>query len=355
MSVFEHRSFDGHERVAFRADRETGLRAIIAIHNTHLGYALGGCRMHNYSSSEAALDDVLRLSRGMTYKSALAGLPLGGGKSVIIGDPQRDKSPQLLRAMGRFIDSFHGDYVAAEDAGMGERDVQVMASVTPHVAGVSGRGRNNGDPSPATVCGVMAGIRLAVQQQFGGSDLRDLRVAVQGLGNVGYELARQLRDEGAHLWVADVIPARVERARAELAATAVAADEIFCAPVDLVAPCALGAVIDDVVLNQLQARLIAGSANNQLAYDDLGSALKARGILYVPDYAINAGGIIDVWLQGQGVARDEAYRQIRQRVEETVGLILSRARASGLPTNQVADELARQRFAPDPHPVDHAA
>ncbi|MBR9912899.1 MAG: Glu/Leu/Phe/Val dehydrogenase [Gammaproteobacteria bacterium] len=357
MSVFEHRSFDDHERVAFCQDKASGLRAIVAIHNTRLGHALGGCRMFPYRNSYEALDDVLRLSRGMTYKAALANLPLGGGKSVIIGDPRQHKSEALLQAMGCFIDSFNGAYVVAEDSGINEQDVRVMATRTAHVAGVGGDGgvRQHGDPSPATAHGVLAGISYAARSCLGRTDLEGLRVAIQGLGNVGYELARQLRARGAQLWVADTVPERVQQAISELGATGVGVADIFSQPVDVVAPCALGAVIDDLALNQLRARVIAGSANNQLAYDDLGKALQARGICYLPDYVINAGGLMEVHFQRQGISREDSYRRIGSQIEATLAQIIERATARGEASNQVADELARQRLEGKQQPVGNAA
>ncbi|GAB3112816.1 Glu/Leu/Phe/Val dehydrogenase [Aestuariicella hydrocarbonica] len=346
MSVFEHRSYDDHQRVAFCQDKKTGLKAIIAIHNTNLGNALGGCRMFPYASGEAALDDVLRLSRGMTYKSAAANLPLGGGKSVILGDPRQHKTEDLLRAMGRFIDSFNGDYVAAEDSGINESDMRIMALETSHVAGFSSLQGDRGDPSPATAYGVFVGLQLAVQQRFKTSDLKGVRVAIQGVGNVGYRLAEMLHQAGAQLWVSDVFAANAQRAEKELSARVVDPSDIFTQDVDVIAPCALGATIDDTVLNLLRAQVIAGSANNQLAYDDLGAALCARGILYAPDYVINAGGIIDVYYQRQGLPYAKAHKHITQCITDTLKEVFQRSAATGEPTNLIADQVARNRFDP---------
>ncbi len=355
MSVFEHRSYDGHEHVAFCHDKTSGLKAIIAIHNSQLGQAMGGCRMFNYHSGDEALNDVLRLSRGMTYKSAAANLPLGGAKSVIIGDPRKHKNDDLLRAMGRFIDSLGGRYVAAEDSGIQERDMQVMAQETRHVAGFAQHQGERGDPSPATAYGVFVGLQVAVQERLHSSDLHGVRVAIQGLGNVGYRLAQLLHEAGAELVVSDVFTANAERAVQELGATLVAPDEIFSQPVDVFAPCALGAAIDDVALNQLKASVIAGAANNQLAYDDLGYALKARNILYAPDYVINAGGIIDVYYQRQGQSLACARQHITRSVTETLKEVFKRSKATDQATNVIADQVARNRFAPDQQPVEHVA
>lgn len=346
MSVFEHRSFDGHEHVAFCHDAATGLKAIVAIHNSNLGQAMGGCRMFEYHSGDNALTDVLRLSRGMTYKSAAANLPVGGGKSVIMGDPRRHKTQDLLRAMGRFIDSLGGRYVGAEDSGMSEADMRIMALETPHVAGFALQSGQRGDPSPATAYGVYVGLKKAVEQQFNTDDLNGVRVAIQGMGNVGYRLAEMLAEAGAKLWVSDVFGDNAQRAVANLGATLVSPNEIFSLPVDVVAPCALGAIIDDVVLNQLQAKIIAGCANNQLAHDDLGSALKARNILYVPDYVLNAGGIIDVYYQRQGLTYEQAKQHIDQSINDTLDEVFRRSNETGLSTNAIADEVARARFQP---------
>ncbi|WP_439134393.1 Glu/Leu/Phe/Val dehydrogenase dimerization domain-containing protein [Pseudomaricurvus sp.] len=355
MSVFEHRSFDGHEHLAFCHDKPSGLKAIIAIHNTHLGHALGGCRMFDYRCEDEAINDVLRLSRGMTYKSAAANLPLGGGKSVILGNPRQYKTEELLRAMGRFIDSLGGRYVAAEDSGISEADMRIMGQETSHVAGFSSQPGERGDPSPATAYGVFIGLKAAVEQRYKSSDLKGLRVAVQGVGSVGYRLAEMLAGEGAELWVSDVYAESAEQAAAELGATVVEPDQIFSSPVDVIAPCALGATVDDTVLSQLTAGVIAGSANNQLAYDDLGAALKARDILYAPDYVINSGGIIDVYYQRQGLPYARAHKHITQTVTETLQEIFQRSTSTGEATNVIADQVARRRFEPDTSAIDCVA
>ncbi len=347
MSVFSHPEFDDHEQVVFCRDSASGLRTIIAIHDTRLGPALGGCRMWSYGSDDEALTDVLRLSRGMSYKSALAGLDLGGGKSVIIGNPRRDKSEALWRAFGRFLDSLGGRYIAAEDSGTSVADLQQVALETRHIAGIAdkpaGDGVRSGDPSPATALGVFLGLKAAVEHHLGCTDLAGLRVAVQGLGSVGYRLAAQLAKAGAALWVTDIDPERVRRAVEELGATAVAAEAIYDLDVDVFAPCALGAVINDTTLAQLRARVIAGAANNQLAEPRHGQALLERGILYAPDYVINAGGVIDIALERQGFDRDRLLRHL-DGIRDTLLEIFQRAERERLPTSVVADRLAVERL-----------
>ncbi|MDX1554002.1 MAG: Glu/Leu/Phe/Val dehydrogenase dimerization domain-containing protein, partial [Marinobacter sp.] len=270
MTVFTHPEFDNHEHLTFCCDPETGLRAIIAVHNTSRGPALGGCRMFPYASDEEALRDVLRLSRGMTYKSALANLNLGGGKSVIIGDPREHKTEALLESMGRFLEQLGGLYIAAEDSGTSVADLRVMSRHTANVAGITERpgfdGKpSNGDPSPATAWGTFVGLQAAVKHKLGRSDLEGLKVAVQGIGNVGYRLAQHLTEAGAKLWVYDIHQDQMDRAVAELGAIPATADEILYLPVDVVAPCAMGAVLNDQSIAMLQAPIVAGAANNQLA------------------------------------------------------------------------------------------
>jgi leucine dehydrogenase len=349
MSLFSHPEFDAHELVVSHYDAATGLKAIIAVHSTRLGKGLGGCRMWPYASDDEALTDVLRLSRGMTYKAALAGLPQGGGKSVIIGDPKRDKTPMMMRAMGRFVDRLGGQYVVAEDSGTSVADIRLMAEHTAHVGGLAdahaaANGRT-GDPSPATAYGVFVGIQSAVRFQYGRSDLKGLRVAIQGVGNVGFRLAQHLHAAGARLWVTDLHAPSVERCVQTLGATAVSMEEIFGLDVDVFAPCALGAVLNDQSLDQLRARVVAGAANNQLAASRHDQALAERGILYAPDYVINAGGIIDIHYEGPGydAAVVEAHLQ---RIGKTLTQIFERARTEGRPTGEIADRMAERIFRP---------
>ena len=348
MTVFDNQYLRGHETVLFGCDTETGLRAIIALHNTRRGPALGGCRIWAYASEEQALADVLRLSRSMTYKAAMADLPFGGGKAVIIADPRRDKTEGLLRAVGRFVDSLGGRYITAEDVGTSVEDLRTIARETKHVAGIADRldadGRwRSGDPSPTTALGVLVGLRASLRERLGRDDLTGTRVAIQGLGHVGWYLAEYLRSAGARLWVTDIRAEARERAAAELEATVVEPDAIYDQPVDVFAPCALGGVLDEQTIPRLQARIVAGSANNQLAADEHGEMLRRRGVLYAPDYVINAGGLIDV-AHGFGDYDPRQARLHIERIAETLGEIYRRAQQTGSPTNRVADRIAEERF-----------
>lgn len=338
MSVFSAPAWDGHELVVFGSDTGTGLRAIIAVHNSSLGPGVGGCRMFPYASDEDALHDVLRLSRGMTYKSALAGLPMGGGKSVIIGDPRRDKTPALMRAMGDFVHAQGGRYVAAEDSGTGVEDLRRMATRTPHVSGIDDN-EHGGDPSPSTAYGVFLGIRAAVQHRLSVATTEGLRVAVQGLGHVGYHLARHLREDGAVVYGADVNEANLARAVEALGVLPVAPADILGLEVDVLAPCAMGAVLNDRSIDTLRAGIVAGAANNQLATAEDCARLQGHGILYCPDFLINAGGIIDVHYQRAGLP-PAAKRAHIERISATLVEVLRRADASGQPSNAVAEALA---------------
>ncbi len=341
MPIFAHPEFDAHELVAFAGDRESGLKAIIAIHNTNRGPALGGCRMWPYATEAEALTDVLRLSRGMTYKSALADLPLGGGKAVIIGDPHTDKSEALFLAMGRFVDGLAGRYITAEDVGISVDDVEVMARATKHVAGTRAAGA--GDPSPSTAYGVLMGIRAAVAHKLGRNSLDGVRVAVQGVGHVGYHLCRVLAEAGARLTVADIDDAALARAKAEFHAQPVAPEAIYGVEGEVFAPCALGAVINDDTLVQLKAPIVAGAANNQLAAPRHGVELMRRGVLYAPDYVINAGGVINISHEGPAYDKQAAFNHVA-RIHDTLREIFSRAETGGVPTSEAADRLAEERF-----------
>lgn len=341
MCVFGHCEFDGHEQVVFCHDPSSGLRAIIALHNTVRGPALGGCRMWPYAGEAEALTDVLRLSRGMTYKSALAGLSYGGGKSVIIGDPRRDKSEALFRAMGRAVESLGGRYTVAEDVGISMPDVEIMAGETRHIAGTRAGGA--GDPSPATAYGVYMGMKAAAKHRLGVDSLKDLRVAVQGVGSVGYYLCRHLAADGADLIVADIAQDSLHRAVREFGARVAAPEQIAAAAVDIYAPCALGAVINDASLPQLKARIVAGSANNQLAEPRHGEELARRGILYAPDYVINAGGIIFISHEGRDFDEAKAFTHVA-KIHDTLLEIFRRADAQRMATSTAADRLAEERF-----------
>lgn len=348
MSVFSHIDFDHHEQVVYGHDKASGLRAIIAIHNSNLGPALGGCRMWNYANDDEALRDVLRLSRGMTYKSALANLPLGGGKAVIIGDPHTGKSAALFQAMGDFVDSLGGRYITAADSGTGVAEMQIMAERTRHVSGAELReafagGTRNGDPSPSTAYGVFIGIQTAVKHRLGRNDLHGLKVAIQGVGQVGFDLARQLKAAGAELWVTDIVEANVRRAVEQLGATAVPQQAIFELDVDVFAPCAMGGIINQQTLEALRAPIIAGAANNQLADASLAETLRRNECLYAPDYAINAGGIIDVYYGRSGGSTTQLKAHI-EGIGATLEQIFQRADAASRTTVEIADQLAEERF-----------
>lgn len=342
MAVFSSPSFQHHEQVAFGHDAETGMKAIIAVHDTTLGPAVGGCRIWPYASDDEALEDVLRLSRGMTYKAAMAGLPYGGGKSVIIADAKVDKSPALLAAFGRFVDSLGGKYITAEDVGSSPADMEIVQRYTRHVAGTSDGGAKDGDPSPATAWGVFNGIVAAVESRLGKGDLNGVHVAVQGLGNVGKHLARFLHEAGARLTVTDLDPAAVHRAVEEFGADAVRVDAIFDVEADVLAPNALGAVLNDDTIPRLKVKVVAGSANNQLGLDRHGEMLAERGILYAPDYVINAGGIINIRHEGPTYDQEAAFADCA-RIYDTLMTVFERAAADKLPTNVVADRIAEER------------
>lgn len=347
MAVFSLSDFADHEQVVFVSDDKSGLKAIIAVHNSNLGPALGGCRMWPYATEEEAVRDVLRLSRGMTYKSAMANLKLGGGKSVIIGNPRTHKTPELLAAFARALEQLNGRYIAAEDSGTSVADMKYMTQFTQHVAGIhdkpSDAGTRSGDPSPATAYGTFIGIKAAVKERLGRDSLDGLRVAVQGVGNVGFDLARQLKEAGAQLWVTDIHREALVQASRELGATVVAPDEIFGLDVDVFAPCALGAVLNDSTIPQLKAKIVAGAANNQLAEARHGVELMKRGILYAPDYVINAGGIIDVYHERIGFDRSALLKHI-EGIHDNLMEVFERARKEERPTGEVADAIAEERF-----------
>ena len=345
MEIFDLREFDAHEQVVFGHDAATGMRAIIAIHSTTLGPGAGGCRMWPYATTAEAVADVLRLSRGMSYKNAMANLKFGGGKAVIIADAKKSKSPELFEAFGRFVDSLGGRYVTAEDVGTTTADMASVAKATRYVAGL-GRapGEAGGDPGPKTALGVYLGMKAAVKFRLGRDELSGLSVAVQGAGGVGYHLCRMLAADGARLSVADVRPAAVQRVVEELGASALAVEDIVAADVDVLAPCALGAVLNAASFPRLRARVVAGAANNQLAQGQDGTALSAAGILYAPDYVINAGGIISVAREYYGGATEAQVIADIQGIPQRLTEIFERARRENRTTNAVADQMARERL-----------
>jgi leucine dehydrogenase len=339
------RLFADHEQVLVCQDRDAGLRAIIAVHDTTLGPGLGGIRMWTYSSDEAALTDVLRLSEGMTYKNALAGLDLGGGKTVVLGDPRRDKTPAMFQALGRFIDRLGGSYLAAEDVGTTTDDAEQVATRTRYITGLPVERGGSGDPSPMTAWGVFVGMRAALAEAGAGSGHEGIHVAIQGAGHVGGTLCGHLLDAGARVSVADIHPDRLEPLAARGAAV-VAADEIHTVECDVFSPCALGAVIRPDTIGQLRCRVVAGAANNQLADLAMGDELKRREIVYAPDFAINAGGVINIGeeLGGGGYDAERAKRSV-ERIEETLTAVFERARGEGVAPHRAAERMARERIA----------
>jgi leucine dehydrogenase len=343
--MFDNASFDSHERVVFGSDNATGLRAIIAVHSTARGPAAGGCRFWNYASTDAALTDALRLSRGMSFKNAMADLPFGGGKAVVLTASNKPRGPELLRALGRLVNSMHGDYITAEDVGASVADMEIVATQTPFVSGLPRTAvEADGNPSPKTALGVYLGVRAAAHFQLGKDSLAGLTIGVQGLGGVGFALCRMLAADGVKLMVADIRRDVVNEACREFNATAVPADTILELPLDVLAPCALGAVLNEVTIPRLQTRIIAGAANNQLATAIDGARLHAAGVLYAPDYVINAGGIISVgreYLGGATVASIEA--EIR-KIPDRLMMIFEQSQLHQRPTSVVADDMAQERL-----------
>lgn len=337
VTVFNHPSFDDHEKVVFCRDKQSGLKAIIAIHNTTLGPAFGGCRVWNYQNDDEALTDVLRLSQGMTYKTALAGLAMGGGKAVIIGDTHLMDREQIFSAFGRAVNQLNGSYYSAEDVGTSPSDIKIASQQTPFVAGLEGK---SGDPSPLTALGTYQGIKAAVKHKYNLDDLKGLRVAVQGVGHVGYYLCKHLYQNGAQLIVTDINHRALERVSQEFAATVVAPQDIYHQDVEIYSPCALGATINDSTLPLFKAAIIAGSANNQLAEARHATALKDLDILYAPDYVINAGGIINISFESDYNA--ENAREKVAEIYHTLSRIFTQSAQQNRATAIVADEMARQ-------------
>ena len=343
MNVKDSKSYDNHESVSFCDDPDTGLKAIIAVHNTNLGPAVGGCRMFPYANEAHALEDVLRLSRGMTYKSALAGLPMGGGKAVIIGDPASAKSPELLKRMGQFIESLEGRYVTAEDSGMSVADLKVVGTQTEHVLGVNDAQEFGGDPSPLTAYGIFFGIKAAVAYQLAKPELDGVKVAVQGAGAVGRHLIEMLHQAGASTLVCDINQDNLRKAQ-KLGSAVVGVDEIMTAEADVFAPCAMGAILNDQSIPSLAASIVAGGANNQLESLSHAAMLMERGVLYAPDFVINAGGIIEVCRQYQDTSMQECRKQI-EGIGNTLIKLFERSAETGRSTAEVAEDLAQERFS----------
>ncbi len=343
MELFEKLTQYDYEQLVFCQDKSAGLKAIIAIHDTTLGPALGGCRMWTYANEEEAITDALRLARGMTYKAAAAGLNLGGGKTVVIGNPRADKSEALFRALGRFIEGLHGRYITAEDVGTTVSDMDLIHQETRFVTGVSQAYGSSGNPSPMTALGVFRGLQAASKQVFGTDDLAGKTVAIQGLGSVGYGLGKHLHEVGAKLVVTDISKENVARAAEEFGAQVVDPDEIFSVKADVFAPCALGAIVNDQTIDQLKVQIIAGSANNQLAEERHGDRLHQMGILYAPDYVINAGGLINVADELEGYHADRARNKV-EGIYDIMLQLFAISKEHNIPTYKAADRLAESRI-----------
>ncbi len=340
MKIFELINKDGHEQVVFCNEPVSGYKGIIAIHDTTLGPALGGTRFWNYSSDTEAVIDALRLAKGMTYKASVAGLNLGGGKSVIIGDPRTARRELIFRAHGRFVESLKGRYITAEDVGTSVEDMEYVFMETTHV---TGRGETSGDPSPVTAFGTYQGIKAAAREKYGAAELQGKTVTVQGVGHVGYHLCENLAREGVNLIVTDIDQERVRRAVDDFGAEAVDPKAIYDVEADIYAPCALGATVNDDTIKRLKVGIIAGAANNVLAEERHGQLLEERGILYAPDYVINAGGLINVYGELNGWSAEHSMRKAAE-IYETLLQIFELAREQGIPTFQAADRVAERRI-----------
>ena len=343
MAVFDQLVADDYEQVVFNYDKTSGLRAIVAIHSTALGPALGGTRYYPYEDEQAALVDVLRLARGMTYKAAAAGLDLGGGKAVIIGDPRREKSEELLRAYGRFIETLGGRYITAEDVGTAREDMDLVRRETRWVTGVSKVYGGSGDPSPVTAFGVYQGLRAISMELWNTADLSGRRFAVQGVGKVGYSLVKRLVGAGAHVVIADVDVDNLGRAVRDFGVETVEGDEIFSLDCDIFAPCALGGVLNDETIPLLKCAAVGGAANNQLLQPHHAKLLEEAGILYAPDYIINAGGIINVADELRGYDEARAHAQV-EGIFHSLRRVFQMAKLEEMTTAAAADRMAEERI-----------
>ncbi|RIW33624.1 Glu/Leu/Phe/Val dehydrogenase [Bacillus salacetis] len=343
MKIFTYMEKYDYEQLLFCQDENSGLKAIIGIHDTTLGPALGGTRMWTYDSEEAAIEDALRLAKGMTYKNAAAGLNLGGGKTVIIGDPRKDKNEEMFRAFGRFIQGLNGRYITAEDVGTTVADMDLIHEETDYVTGISPAFGSSGNPSPVTAYGVYRGMKAAAKEAFGTDSLEGKTIAVQGVGNVAFTLCRHLHEEGANLIVTDINKDAVQRAVDEFGAKAVDINEIYSVDCDIYAPCALGAVINDETIPQIKAKVIAGAANNQLKDTAHGDTIHEMGIVYAPDYVINAGGVINVADELYGYNRERAMKKVEQ-IYNNVERVIEIAKRDNIPTYLAADRMAEERI-----------
>ncbi|HLR62459.1 MAG TPA: Glu/Leu/Phe/Val dehydrogenase [Lentibacillus sp.] len=343
MEIFSYMEEYDYEQLVFCQDKNSGLKAIIAIHDTTLGPALGGTRMWTYDSEADAIEDALRLAKGMTYKNAAAGLNLGGGKTVIIGDPKKDKNPEMFRAFGRYIQSLNGRYITAEDVGTTVHDMDLIHMETDFVTGTSPESGSSGNPSPMTGYGIYKGMKAAAMEAFGDASMEGKTVAVQGIGNVAYALCEQLHEEGANLIVTDINEDAVKRAVDTFGAKAVGPDEIYSVDCDIYAPCALGATINDETIPQLKAKVVAGSANNQLKTTEHGDMLHEMGIVYAPDYVINSGGVINVSDELDGYNQKRAMKKV-ETIYDNLTKVFEISRRDQIPTSAAADRLAEERI-----------
>ncbi len=340
--IISQMSTMGHEQVLFCNDSITGLKAIIAIHNTVLGPALGGTRMWAYSNEMEALNDVLRLSKGMTYKNSISGLNLGGGKAVIIGDARTMKSEALFRRFGKFVESLAGNYITAEDVGISPSDMNWVNMETNHVAGLPGK---SGDPSPVTAYGVYMGMKACAKVQFGSDSLEGKTIAVQGVGHVGEYLVKHLAAEKANVVITDIHEETLKRVANQYGVKVVAPSEIYDVPMDIYAPCAMGATINDETLSRLKCSIISGAANNQLAIEQKhGLEVMNRGIIYAPDYTINAGGVINCFSEVEGLSSEWAHTKAGE-IYTTILNIIHRSKEANIPTYQIANKMAEERIA----------
>ncbi len=338
--MFKH----DHEQVVFCQDKSTGLKAIIAIHNTTLGPALGGTRMWKYASEQEALNDVLRLSRGMSYKSSVAGINLGGGKAVIIGDSRADKSEALFRRFGKFVDSLGGKYITAEDVGISPQDIEKVHMETDHVTGIPEYIGGSGDPSLVTAYGVYVGMKAAAKKAYGSDSLSGKKIMVQGVGSVGYHLVGHLHKEGAVVSVADIYEPSIKKVVDAFGCNVVSLENVYMTNMDIYAPCALGATVNDDTLKQLNCAVITGAANNQLENEDIhGKALKDQGIVYAPDYVVNSGGIINCYWELQGYNREAALSQT-EKIYDTTMKIFEKSEKDNIPTYLAANKIAEERI-----------
>jgi leucine dehydrogenase len=340
MKLFDTIADMGHEQLVLCQDSACGYRGIIAIHSTVLGPALGGTRFWNYATDDEAIVDALRLARGMTYKNAVAGLNLGGGKSVIIGNNKTTDREMIFRAHGRFVESLGGRYITAEDVGTSTADMDYVHMETDYVSGLAGR---SGDPSPVTAHGVFRAIQASAKERWGSDDLSNKTVAIQGCGHVGYYLSKELHEAGASLIVTDIDGDRVKRVVAEFSARAVGSEEIYGVQADIFAPCALGAIINDKTIPQLKVEIVAGAANNQLLDERHGIELDSRDIMYAPDYVANAGGVINVYSELAGWTSARSFRKADE-IYDTIRKVFAIARTDQIPTYLAADRLAEQRI-----------